>query len=61
VTGYVSFIIPSMAGCRPCVRGCTNCVIHRLTGYSDFIRHNMMGYTSGISSGTVGTITCPPC
>jgi hypothetical protein len=28
-------------------------------GYSDIIRHSMTGYTSGISSGTVGTITCP--
>jgi hypothetical protein len=63
VTGYMSYIRPSMVGCRPHVRhdvmGFTNCVRHSLIGYSDFIRHSMMGYTSGISSGTVGTITCP--
>jgi hypothetical protein len=63
VTGYMSFIRPSMVGCRPCVRhnvmGFANCVRHSLIGYSDIIRHRIMGYTSGISSGTVGTITCP--
>jgi len=65
VTGYMSFIRPSMAGCRPRVRhsamGLTNCVRHSLIGYSDFIRHGMTGCTSGIYSGKVGTATCPPC
>jgi len=39
--------------------GFTNCVRHSVIAYSDFIRHIVMGYTSGISDGTVGTITCP--
>jgi len=65
VTGYMSFIRPSMAGCRPHMRhsvmGFTNCVRPSLIGYSDFIWHSMMGYTSGIYSGKVGTVTCHPC
>ena len=63
MTGYMSFIKPSMAGCRPHVRhsvmGFTNCVRPSLIGYSDFIRHSMMGYISGIYSGKVGKVTCP--